>query len=331
MSNELVLTEIQSEYDSLVEEVQKLKDEIASLTAEKDDLELHICRELQAEYDHKIGYLEYQIMAYNLEIERLRSIIEYLQAAVNRAEQVTLQEAEESADEKLQGFYEELDKKAKDIQRDQDYARDRWNKDQENAGNSGNQGKSQDIDWEEFIKSIHSTIGSEGSKDHDEGTAAGEAEQGSAKKNVNPVEEMKALYHKIVKALHPDMNPDITDREKELLNDAIKAYSAGDLERLREIAEIIDDADISSRFPNTPEGIAGLKALKEQLIRKRAALLADIDRIKNSFPYNIVDFLADDEAVAARRDELMKIIESCKETIAALNERIALLQKEMEE
>ena len=45
MSTEIIISELQNEYDALVAEVQKLKDEIADLTAEKDDLELHICRE----------------------------------------------------------------------------------------------------------------------------------------------------------------------------------------------------------------------------------------------------------------------------------------------
>ena len=51
MSTEIIISELQNEYDALVAEVQKLKDEIADLTAEKDDLELHICRELKAEYE----------------------------------------------------------------------------------------------------------------------------------------------------------------------------------------------------------------------------------------------------------------------------------------
>ena len=309
MGKALVLTETISEYDSLLAEVQKLKDEIAELTAEKDDLELHICRGIQAEYDHKIGGLEYQITAYNLEIEKLRSTIEYMQAAINKGQQATRQEAEESAEEELHSFYEDLDRKAKKIKREQEYARQRQEQDKENAKKSGYEPEDEP---------------------EDEAEEEGEPWQDSARKNINPAVELKSLYHKIVKALHPDMNPDITEREKALLDDAIKAYSAGDLERLREIAEMIDDADISARFQNTEEGIEELKALRDQLLSRRQSLADDIERIKNSFPYNMIDFLADDEAVEARQRELMSIIESCRNTISVLNERIALLQKQME-
>ena len=55
----------------------------------------------------------------------------------------------------------------------------------------------------------------------------------------------------------------------------------------------------------------------------------DIEQIKKSFPYDQKEFLADDEAVAARHEELRRIIESCENTIAALRERIDLLQKQM--
>ena len=330
MSTEIIISELQNEYDALVAEVQKLKDEIADLTAEKDDLELHICRELKAEYDHKIGALELEITSYNIEIEKLRSMIEYLQAAVNRGEAATREEAEADAEEKLHEFYEDLDKKAKNIKKEQEYARQRWEQDKENTKKNGYEPEDDsDFDWKDFFDWIHINIshGKAGERDEEK---ENEQEQTSAKKNINPNVEMRTLYHKIVKALHPDMNPDITEREKALLDEAIKAYSEGDLDRLREIAEIIDDADIAGRFPNSPEGIEWLKALKEKLTGQKKNLETDIEGIKNSFPYNMVDFLADDEAVAARQEELMKIIESCKATIEALNERIALLQKEMD-
>lgn len=73
--NEIVLSNIKTEYQSLIEEVENLRLVIAALSAEKDDLELHVCREIQAEYDMKVGNLEYEIMSYNLEIERLRLVI----------------------------------------------------------------------------------------------------------------------------------------------------------------------------------------------------------------------------------------------------------------
>ena len=47
-----------SEYERLIEEIRQLKFDIAALTAEKDDLELHICPEILADYNEKVGNLE---------------------------------------------------------------------------------------------------------------------------------------------------------------------------------------------------------------------------------------------------------------------------------
>ena len=138
------------------------------------------------------------------------------------------------------------------------------------------------------------------------------------------------LYIKIVKALHPDNKPDRTARDDELFLEAKEAFETGNLKRLREIAEMIDDEDIEGRFHDTPEDIEELKKLLKQLTEQKNALVRSIDRIKSSFPYNMKEFLADKEAVSARQEELKGIIESCKNTISVLNERIELLQKEMD-
>lgn len=38
---------------------------------------------------------------------------------------------------------------------------------------------------------------------------------------------LKKLYRKIVRILHTDLNPDISDREKELFYNAIESYRLG--------------------------------------------------------------------------------------------------------
>ncbi len=348
MGNEVVLTEVIDEYETLIKEVQRLKMVVAALEAEKDDLELNVCRRLRAEYDEKIGNLEMQITGYNLEIERLRSVIERMQAAVNRNETVTPEEAGQEADEKLKGFYEDLGKRAEQAKADQEYAKHRAEADKENAENYGYQSNeteddTEEFDWDESFKNINdfnkafedfmrSFAGAFGGDETDGGSSKSESydEGASAKKNVNPARELKSLYRKIVKALHPDNKKDRTEKDDELLMEAKKAFEEGNIERLRQIVEMIDDEDIEKRFGNTPDDIEELKGLKQRLKDRMIVLENEIKHIKNSFPYNEKEFLADDEAVAARQSELNMIIESCKNTIAALKERIALLQKQME-
>ncbi len=138
------------------------------------------------------------------------------------------------------------------------------------------------------------------------------------------------LYLKIMKALHPDNKPIRTERDDRLLLEAKEAFETGNLKKLREIVEMIEDDDVEGRFENTPEGIEELRKLLQQLTEQKDALVKSIARIKSSFPYNMKLFLANPEAVAARQKELQEIIDSCKNTIGVLNQRIEQLQKEMD-
>ena len=51
--------------------------------------------------------------------------------------------------------------------------------------------------------------------------------------------ELKKLYRKIVKALHPDINPDVSQAQVQLFDNAVSAYKNGDLGTLRIIGEMV--------------------------------------------------------------------------------------------
>ena len=57
------------------------------------------------------------------------------------------------------------------------------------------------------------------------------------KSKEKPLPSAKELYRKIVKKLHPDMNPDVTEHELELFHRATKAYEEGDIMTLQAIYE----------------------------------------------------------------------------------------------
>ena len=62
---------INPEYLKLIEEVKQLKEDIASLYEERDELIYHICRNIETEYMSKIGVLEYKLYEFQCKILRL--------------------------------------------------------------------------------------------------------------------------------------------------------------------------------------------------------------------------------------------------------------------
>ena len=317
--NEVVLSTIKTEYQSLIEEIENIKLVIAALSAEKDDLELHVCREIQAEYDMKIGCLEYEIMNCNIEIERLKLVIDYMQSAINCTEHITEKEINKRAEEILGDYLDELKKKAESMKKDQEYTENRAKN--EKSWSDGDP-ESNDENGDRV-----NLFGNGDEKDESEEDEKEESDDALDKEP--PGEELKRLYRQIVKKLHPDINPNATEEEKRLLDEAIKAYADGDLERIREISEMLDEGGYGERFEDTEEGIAGLKRLLERLREQKEKLEAGIRDIMNSFPYNVRDFLEDEDAVRAKQDELKKKIESCKRILVKLEQKVELLSKEL--
>lgn len=62
--------------------------------------------------------------------------------------------------------------------------------------------------------------------------------------------ELKKLYRAIVKSLHPDMNPEVTEAQIKLLENVVTAYKGGDLATLRIINEMVSSSPSSKNEIN---------------------------------------------------------------------------------
>lgn len=119
--------------------------------------------------------------------------------------------------------------------------------------------------------------------------------------------ELKTLYHTIVKALHPDLNPTLGADMVALFNKAVAAYEKADLVTIRVIASMIMGRKYD--MPG-PDCIAELKGEKERLKELVLELARNIEEIKSDFPYNKKAMLEDPEAVKACQRELEAVINS---------------------
>lgn len=137
--------------------------------------------------------------------------------------------------------------------------------------------------------------------------------------SADETQEIRKLYRQIVKRLHPDMNPNVSDRERELFTKAVDAYKSGDLETLRSISLLVTEI---SDNEETTDSMNDLKSKIEKMKKLITGVLNEIERIKQSFPYNQKELLADPARVEERRNEILHILEEYKEIYAFYEKKL---------
>jgi hypothetical protein len=128
--------------------------------------------------------------------------------------------------------------------------------------------------------------------------------------------ELKLLYHKIVKRLHPDLNPQAKEPEMRLFLAAQTAYERGDLVELRAIAFTVEGLGEAAKPLREEEN--PFDALEIELAMQQATLSIMEERLaqlKSEYPYQLLETLNNPAYV--------------EETVRAVKEQIAQ-QKEIE-
>ena len=305
---------ISDEYNKIREEIKLLMMELAALYMERDELLYHICPELRARYAQEIGEYQTRAMYQELMILELKRRIEITRAALNKEQTIS----EEEVDEQVKEEYRELHEKVEDEYKNTEEAKEEY--------------KSKEEKSEKYRQQWKEKYGHRYSDDSSDTDSSGEdtTEDHQGKKKKPPT--LKELYRKIVKKLHPDVNPNASEREKELLNRAVAAYEEEDMVTLQEIYDEVygnDTAEDALTYDSL--SMEQLIDLKLHLAKRIKEVLAELEGIMADFPYNQKEFLDDPEAVKKEQDRIQAKIEMYEQEIIRLRDMLEELNRQIEE
>ena len=125
-------------------------------------------------------------------------------------------------------------------------------------------------------------------------------------------QKLKETFRVLCKRLHPDLNPNQREEEKDLF---IKVKTAYDLQRLTDLQNILLYLDDSNNEKLTTvssnEKVERIKHLENQIV----SLKSKIDQLKQSFPFNVEELIFDDDYIVQKQSELQLQIKASQEEI----------------
>jgi len=136
--------------------------------------------------------------------------------------------------------------------------------------------------------------------------------------------EIKELYHTLVKLYHPDLHPDLTEKELALFRKAQAAYKQCDLETLREMVRTIDldkYDDMLDKKGIETNWQERVNKLHEQLDK----IKSDIEQLEEKFPFIFRDKLSDKDWVKEQQTEISTVLEEKKKVKEGLLKIIDLM------
>jgi len=119
--------------------------------------------------------------------------------------------------------------------------------------------------------------------------------------------DMKRIYRLLVKRLHPDWNPDLSDEKKDLFVRAQAAYKSCDVQELRNILLRLEaEEPVRIKVETIDDDIARLERSLSDL-RKR------IEELEKTFPFDHRNLLYDKDWVQNKQEEIRTSISSLQE------------------
>lgn len=138
-------------------------------------------------------------------------------------------------------------------------------------------------------------------------------------------QKLKEIFRVLCKRLHPDLNPNQTEEEKDLF---IKVKAAYDLRKLSDLQSILLFLDDSKT-----ENLANIPAYEKkdriEYLKKNILVLNDkIVQLKQTFPFNIENLIYDEGYIRHKQEEIRDQIKTFEEKIAGYLNIITIMTNE---
>ncbi len=158
-------------------------------------------------------------------------------------------------------------------------------------------------------------------------TARRVAAAGEYLKHLMPPEdarEFRKLYYAMVKKLHPDLNPNLTENRKRFWNRVQTAYENGDLVEMRALALLVEKEE-KAAADAPPSSLEKLRRDQTTLQKQIGEMLKRIEGIESHPPFTLRKQLADETWVAAQRSVLEKHTAAFQAQCTALAGQLRIL------
>ena len=285
-------------------QIRALRELLATLVQERDELVHVICRELEARYYRELGSLEAKVFRADGLVNYFRRRAEYLRAARNQDEKPDLEKVEQKLRKDLEEYqkvYEEFTRRAKEAE----------------AQRPKRAGKSTSLAETKTGEKASDPQGQENVEDEVPSEEA-EAED----KILSEEDRLKRLYRRIVKAMHPDLHPEQDEATRTLFKRAIQAYKDGDLKTLQEIDGMCADTEPEPG----QDPLQALQEEKQRLLDLVFRLRYEIRHIKTRFPYTKKKLLDDPELLAAEKKRLEQALFQLRQQAERYRREVADLE-----
>ena len=328
--NSLTVFNTENAKDRLRREIKELREQLISLTVEKENLENIEKPRLNAEYMLKIGSLQAELMMLETELRCIKRKIILAQTEIAREKTASEEKINEAVAEEYKAYkikYDEYIKKQKEaenvLRKQAERARKAGSYKQNEYSSATGDSEVKNREDAGEVRDTEKNKENTNPGDADKSAELGDRSDGKA----NGIDYMKKLYRKIVKAMHPDLHPNQSEYERELFKKANLAYEDGDLDTLEKIYSIIENG-----METEAEGSA-IEALireKQRLLDMIMRIRSEIRNIKNRFPFTLQEMLSDPEKILAEQEKIKTKIALTKQQIEEYTKRYEVILREHE-